>query len=112
MEKGIKEKIFPEITDWFNPMNKYRYAKVKDLTYKQWFWFHPSAYKLLNYGISVIGIICFLPLLLWLFFRGNYVLMIIPGILLVGNIISLIKKLKNQVAPNSNFYDFQMREYF
>ena len=113
MERTRKEKLLPEIKDWKDPQNKYRYANVNDLTYSQWFWFHPSAYKLLNYGINVIGICLFTPLLFWLAMRGNYFFMLIPTVLLGSNILNFIKKVrKGQIIPkDSNFYDFHMREY-
>jgi len=34
-----------------------RFSSVDDLSYKKWFWFHPSAFSLINVGQNVIGVL-------------------------------------------------------
>ena len=110
MDRKTKQKIFPEIKDWTNSQNKLRNTNPNKLNYIQWFWFHPSAYKLLSRGFNVLGIIAFTFLTCYMLSRKLWIFMFIGIIFGIGNIFALYKKLKSPVK-NITFYDIHMREY-
>ena len=51
-----KHKMFPEIKNWKDPMNHHRFNNnVKDMSFYDWLWFHPSAYSLLHFGYPILA---------------------------------------------------------
>lgn len=100
--------------DFTDPQDTIRNTRnVKDLTYNQWLFRHPSAYNLINLGINGVGI--FTALLaaayILIFLETRFVLFII-GFLLVVNAKQLITKIKDyKYSKNTTYYDMWVREY-
>jgi len=109
----VKHKIFPLISDWSDPMDKFRFEKdVNKLSQRDWFWFHPSSYKLIIYGSPIITITFMVALAIFLSFKGLTGLAAIPLIIIVVSAADLLRKLKNKKHNKyTNMYDIYMREY-
>ena len=109
-----RTKWFPEITDWTQPFDNIRYLpnhKVKDISYKKWFWFHPTAFNIINYGINSIAIIVFSLFLVYSIIEKKGLLMLLLIIMLLCNIIALKKKISNKKATEyMTFYDVWLRD--
>ena len=110
IDEKTKKQMFPEIVDWTESHDDLRFKNPNKMSYKEWFWFHHTAYKLIAYGMNVIAIVMFGFLMLYLIFIGLWIVGLLPGIVLVSNILSFIKKLRKN-PKNMNFYDLHMREY-
>jgi len=108
----VKHKIFPDIKDWRNPQNNFRYElDVRKLSQKQWFWLHPSAYQLIAYGSPIITIIIMAAATFMLIYNDVMALAIIPLIIMLVAIRDLIKKINNEhLHKNTTMYDIYMRE--
>ena len=104
-----KRELFPEIRNWKDPQNKYRFENnVRGMSYKYWFWFHPTSYKLIYYGYNCISIIFFGLLLL----INSIFVRIVVMIFIIYFIYNLIKKIMDhKYIKDVNFYDIYMREY-
>jgi len=106
-----KYKIFPDIKDWTDSQDKYRFEKnVNKLSYKQWFWFHPTAFSFISYGLLILPMIMFSVLTIYLFNVKLGGVAIIPILLVIALAFQLYKKIKTHVK-DFTFYDLNMREY-
>ena len=75
----VKHKIFPGISDWSDSQDTVRFTyDVNKLSQKDWFWLHPSAYKLVIYGSPVLSIVFLLLASIILAFKGLTALSAIP----------------------------------
>jgi len=112
MEK--REKILPWVTDWTDSQDKIRYTKdVKKLEYYDWFYCHPSAYKMFNYGINIIGIFFYSIGAIYSFIYGLWLLTGIMGVILLLFTVNLIKKIRMRKSQKDlTFYDLWMRDYY
>jgi len=54
-----RKSIFPEISNFKDPQNKLRFTNPKSLSYREWFWFHPSAFNLIRVSVAPIAFINF-----------------------------------------------------
>jgi len=109
-----KRKMFPLIEDFTDPMDHIRNSnKIKSMKYHDWFWYHPSAYNLLNFGINAIGVFMALIASIYILFWFEYkLILIITGILFAANAKELHTKTKNyKYAQNTSFYDMWIRDY-
>ncbi len=108
----IKKQLFPEIKDWSDPMDRYRNeANVKKLSTQEWFWFHPTAYKLQYYGAAVCNICIFLGLTLLSTLKGWNGIMIVSLLLTIFFAYNLIAKYnKRYTIEGLTYYDIYMRE--
>jgi hypothetical protein len=104
-----KRKMFPYIKDWKSPQDKFRKAGVKELNYEKWFFFHPSAYALINFGVNACGMLSFGLIGVLCFFRGVFPLVGICAFVFTLLLLDLIKKMKNH-HKGFTFYDLWMRE--
>jgi len=107
-----KRSWFPEIEDWTADHNELRYAKLGQMTGKQWFWFHAGAYNLLSYTATIsalliystVGLLC---LLAW----DKQTIGIMLCLLALTQVYGLGKKIKNhKYNKGINLYDIWMRE--
>ena len=106
-----KYDLFPEIKDFTVNHWELRSKNVNDMSYNEWFWFHPSAFKLIYYGIHVIGICVF---------GGFGLLALLRGLILPSTILFILAiilgfqfagKIRNRKSINRvNFYDTWLRE--
>ena len=56
-----RESLFPDIKDFSQDFMKLRLEKnVNKLKWGEWFWFHPSAFKIIWYGSLVLPMVLFL----------------------------------------------------
>lgn len=108
----VKHKIFPEIKDWSDPQDKIRNTwDINKLSQKEWFWMHPSAYKLILYGSPIITIIIMAALALALIMNGLGIIAIIPSLIIGVSTYDLVKKVQNKgLHKNKTMYDTYMRE--
>lgn len=107
-----KHKLFPEITDWKDPQNHIRNANPKTLDYKHWFYMHPTAYQLFNYGIDIIIILTFGTATIILLITNHIIPGILTAILGLSGVASLTRKMRiKELNKQTTFYDLWMREY-
>ena len=107
-----KREIFPWVKDWTDPHNEIRYSNnIKAMSYNKWFFFHPSAYKLIFYGFNCVGIFVF-GLFALLFYLWDIIIAGVVCFLLTGYFAyNFIKKLDQRKAiKDFTFYDLYMRE--
>ena len=106
----FKKDIFPEITDWTDDQNHIRHEKdVSKLDFKHWFFLHPSAYNLIQYSISILGILLFGYLAYTTFKIIPLFLFIV--VIVIWNCGGLFKKIKNRkFTKDMTLYDLLMRE--
>ena len=109
----VKHKIFPLISDWSDSQDAVRFTyDVNKLSQKDWFWLHPSAYKLVIYDSPVLSIVFLLLASIILAFKGLTALSAIPLIISLFAGYDLAKKLKNKhLNKHTTMYDIYMREY-
>jgi len=107
-----REKMFPWVHDWTDPQDHWRYyPDVRNLSYKMWFWFHPSAYHLMNTGISVIGILFFALAMVYGIQRGIWLLVLVCAIMVIFNVFRILKIVKMwPYIKDMNFYDLYLRD--
>jgi len=111
--ENVKRDLFPEIEDWTDPQDHWRMQEdVRQLTYKQWFWFSPSAYKISHYGVGILGTIIFSLLGTMFYFKDIMFLTVLFAILASLMTFDFIKKYKNREATRyTNYYDIFLREF-
>lgn len=106
----FKQDIFPEITDWTSEQNHIRFEKdVSKIDFKHWFFLHPSAYQLIQYSISVLGVLLFG----WLAFISFKIipLFLLIMVIVVWNCVALYRKIKNhKFTKDLTLYDLWMKE--
>jgi len=110
LSKKLKEEILKDIKDWTKPYIALRKANPSKLTFNMWFWFSPLAFKIINYGIHILGIILFGLLSFYMLYR-NLFFMVIALFLFSINFYKLVKKYNKVMPKDYNFYDLYMREY-
>lgn len=111
--RGKREKILKWVTDWTDPQDHIRYEKnVNKLSYDEWFWCHPSAFLLVNYGIYIIGFLFYLFLVLYFLKNSVIYLAIIFAGFDLYLIHSFYKNYKlGKYSKNFTFYDLYLRDY-
>lgn len=112
----LKEKrhsIFPNIKDWTADHNNLRQMHPNDMRWIEWFWFHPSAFKLMKYGIPIIGFIHFLIAGIILQFKFDLrSLGFISYLFCMWCFYQYYKAYTElKIAPDMNFYDLYLRDY-
>ena len=108
-----KGEIFPWVKDWTDPQDHIRHEKnINKLTYYEWFYLHPSSFKLFSFGINAVSVVIFGICSWFLFSIGRIMLGVIPSIIVIFNLGKIFNKaieLKN--TKDMTFYDLWMREY-
>lgn len=106
-----RKELFPEIKDWTSDHNEYRLVyDVNKLTWNQWFYFHPSAFKLIYYGNNVMGLIIFGLATAYLYIKGS-ALFFVPLFFTLFLGYGLVNKIRNRkTIGDMTFYDLYMRE--
>ena len=110
----VKIDIFPEIENWDsdNPLFSEIAAEknVNKLPYKYWFFFHPTAYNFIYYGVFVIAIIMFvITALIIKHYFGAFG--IIPGLLVLLLAYKLIKSIMSRKERNKmTFGDMWLKD--
>lgn len=109
-----KQAVLPWVTDWTSPQNHIRYSKnVKAMRYHDWFYCHPSAYKIVT--LSTTGVPLSIFLLAAIFFYIKQVWILTFGFLIPAGFLAyfFIKNLQETVTINKNvtIYDRTMREW-
>ena len=109
-----KKSMFPNIKDWSKPPLYHLRHKnnIKQLTHKEWFFLHPSAYNLISFTITIAALINFIGLALiahyWLHITTVAVISTIIG---ATQVYALIKKIHAYPCDkHTTFYDLWMRE--
>jgi hypothetical protein len=88
-----------------NIVPKLKKSNPNSLSYQMWFYFHPSAYKLLYYGSPIIILICVSPAFIWALLNKKLFTLLILGVLLYSMGKSLYQKIKYKCPKNYTFYD-------
>ena len=111
--KKNREIMFPEVEDWSKPYYKYTNEKdVNKLTYKQWFWFHPTAYNLIYYGFPINGIVIFTLTTGYFVQIGVWIGAVLTSLILLSLIISLFRKfIRRKENKGMTFYDLFLRDF-
>lgn len=112
--KSKREEFFPWIKDWSDPQDKVRHHKnVSELDYFTWLFLHPSAYKLIYYGIPSMGIFVFgLCSLLSYFVLSSTLFSIIFALMAFIFVFSLYRKYQKRFfIKDTTLYDLFMRDY-
>ena len=106
-----KQALFPNIKDWSSNQNHLRHANVRDLKYDEWFFFHPSAYKLFTYAMYYLAIF-FNTITFLLAIKYDLTIIKIICLLLICVLAyKLSKKLYNRKSEKDlTLYDLYMRE--
>lgn len=108
-----KRILLPKIKDWSGPHNEIRHSNnVRDMTHNEWLYLHPSAYKLIRYGIDGIGIAVFTSVAAFFYIKGVSFAALICLVFIVAFIYDLIKIIiKRDQFKDLTLYDVFMREY-
>ncbi len=90
-----KRGLLPKIKDWSDPHNEIRHSNnVKAMTYNEWLYLHPSAYKLIWYGTDWVGIVIFGLVAWFLAHKGSFFGASIPLVFVIALIYDLIRKMQ------------------
>jgi hypothetical protein len=109
-----RDKFFPLLagkwhTEEFHELilPKLKTTKVNDMSYTMWFFFHPTAYKLMYYFAPIVFIICMLPAFILGLINKNWWLVFIFGFFISIVVRSLFEKIINKkLYPTGyTFYD-------
>ena len=108
-----KRRLLPKIKDWSDPHNEIRHSNnVKAMTYNEWLYLHPSAYKLIIYGMDCIGMAIFGSVTAYLVHIEVWMGGLISLIFVIAFIYDLIRKIRNrEQIKDLTLYDIFMREY-
>jgi len=107
-----REKDFPHIKDFSKDQDHIKLQHPNDLDYKTWFWFHHTAHNWFSFGVDIIGLIMFIPILIVTLNYLPILVSIIPLIFILVFMYSLKKKIKNhKITKNLSFYDLMIRDY-
>ncbi len=107
-----KRKLLPKIKDWTLDHNEIRHSNnVRDMTYNEWLYLHPSAYKLITYGMDGIGMVIFGSVAAYFLYIGAFIGVVLCLVFVIGFLWDLINKIKNREAfQDMTLYDIFMRE--
>lgn len=108
-----KRELLPKIKEWTGPHNEIRHSNnVKAMTYNEWLYLHPSAYKLIHYGMNCIGMVIFTLTAAYLYRIGASPGSVLLLLFVLALLLNLIKKIKNRKQiKDLTLYDIFMREY-
>jgi len=110
--KKNRKDLVPWVKDFKDPQDHIRFSNnVKEMSYNEWFWCHPSSFKLVYYASPIVTLFfCIVGALYGLYIENFYTL----GISLVLAIIvgsDLFKKLKNKnITKHTTMYDLHLRD--
>ena len=108
-----KRKIFPWVKDWTSPHDEIRYSNnIKDMDFNKWFFFHPSAYKIVFYGFNCVGVSNFSLFALIFYIKnilfGSFICLLFAGYFIYNLII---KSKQRKTIKDFTMYDLYMREF-
>lgn len=108
-----RKRLLPEIKDFSDPQDRFRYSNnVKAMSFNDWFWLHPSSYKLIYYGINAVMIVSFGSMAIIFAILRVYILSVIFAIITAPNVLQLRKKLKERkFTKYTTMYDMYLRDY-
>ena len=108
--KSRRHDYFPWIKDFSDPIDHLRNKEPKDLSWGEWFWFHPSAYNLINISIPFCAAFNFL--LFTLIFNTSKLINTMCYVIIFVMLYYGYKKLKLYThTKNISFYDIFIRDY-
>lgn len=111
--KNNRQTFLPWVRDWTDPQDKIRNTvNVNGISQSEWFWLHPSSFKLIYFGTPITSIVIFTAGSILSYMWGS---MFMSMLLLVFDVIlvaDLAKKLKNsKITPNMTMYDMYLRDW-
>lgn len=110
-----RKMFLPKVTNWSDPQDQWRNERdVSKLNFDEWFFCHPSAYRLMRYGIPSIALIVFGAAATDLFYLGMVEFGIVALILAGLQVHLLIKRMKNRKLLKESkmtYYDLWMRDW-
>jgi len=110
--KKVRKEQFSEVKDFTSSMDHLRFAHPSELSFTDWFWYSPSAHKLVNLGLwinafltfVIAGVICI-----------SYGYVVIGAFLILFSIIFLASFFKKWLSRKSwemlSFYDVYIRDF-
>ena len=110
--KQNRTKIFPKIKDWTqDPKDLIKGKKVKQLTYEEWLYLHPSAYNLIMYGTTIIAaVISFLFTLYANKYGSKYITLFFFIMFCIFTVLNLMRWNKRNITKGMTIYDMFMRD--
>ena len=111
--KRIRKDVLPWVKDWSDPQDQIRESNdVKGMSTYDWFFCHPSAYKVIYYGVPGCLIFNFL-IGLWLGYVFDMIILkVFSVVIILTSAYNLIKKIRERdTLPDTTFYDLWFREY-
>ena len=96
--------MWPEIKDFSKPQTKFLRKNVNEISYKDWLWFHPSAFQLIRHGSLWIGIIVQLFMILLCILYRFY----LPIIFCIVVICVLGYAVRNQIKTWDLYKDWTL----
>jgi hypothetical protein len=106
---GQKHTLFPEFIK-MSEGEEEQYVKEagkknpKELSYRDWFWFHDSAYTLLNYGMPILIMVFFFGISGVFIFYQHFISASLVGLIGLAGVVDLYRKLKNPKIEGTTFY--------
>ena len=112
--RRYRNRILPMVKDFSKDMDFYKSRDVSSLSFNDWFWLHPSSYKLIYFGSSIIGFLLYFLVGFYAWLNFSFKL---PSLLLflLGffSAKDLFKKFRDRVSiVGVSFYDVHLRDYF
>jgi hypothetical protein len=105
-----KKELFPEVEDFSKDFTKYHNYDPFTLGGRKWFFYHPSAYKLIWGAIPLVGLFQFSVFAYFSFIRANWFLFPVCVLICVYFVYLTFKIFKNMKYNNYTFYDFILKE--
>jgi len=106
-----REGLFPEIKDFTDSMDEYRYeTNVKKMDHWHWYWFHPTAFKIIFYGRYPLTLAIFCLLGIWAVIVKSYFSL---GVITIFSVFIALDMYRNwnRYHPDTTFYDIWIRDY-
>lgn len=108
--RSRKQNLFPWIKDFTDPQDKLRNSKLGDLTYMEWFWFHPTAYNLIMISIPFLAFLnCGIMGLV--FFKYKIIFFMNLALSLIFLYGGIKKARLYKLTKDTTFFDVFVREY-
>ena len=108
--KPYREKLFPEVDDFSDPMNHLRYPKDKRLSLAEMVWFSPSFYKDFTNWFCILSSVGLIILFIYSIITKKLVglFLIIVIYLAIKQTIKTIKN--NKISGDVNLWDLLIRD--
>lgn len=110
--RRIRSSLLPGVKDWSDSQDHLRHAMdVRKLSYSEWFWCHTSAYKLVYYGLPVLGMLnAWVALLISIKFNSGIGKIISDVLGLASIYLFFVRIIRRRKVRDLTFYDIYLRD--